>query len=155
MSSDMDGLEMAYMYMAFNTTLSSIFHWRFLVIFSLCETAEWCMDSIHHSAVGRKIFEFSNEKYLSSVHQYEKLESGIWDLQCTHIPLWMKVVVLIIYPIRPLVKYGKGPHIPFVNQKYETDIQLVSLVEYQFHIFDPLMEYGVLCHIPLVDGWDI
>ena len=67
----------------------------------------------------------------------------------------MKVVVLIIYPIRPLVKYGKGHHIPFVNQKYETDIQLVSLVEYQFHIFDPLMEYGDLCHIPLVDGWDI
>ena len=67
----------------------------------------------------------------------------------------MKVVVLIIYPIRPLVKYGKGPHIPFLNLKYETDIQLVSLVEYQFHIFDSLMEYGVLCHIPLVDGWDI
>ena len=64
-------------------------------------------------------------------------------------------MVLIIYPIGPLVKYDKGPHIPFVNQKYETDIQLVSLVEYQFHIFDPLMEYEVLCHIPLEDLWDI
>ena len=48
-----------------------------------------------------KLFEVSRGNYLTSVSQFTVYNHK-----------WMKVVVLIIYPIRPLVKYGKGLHIP-------------------------------------------
>ena len=49
----------------------------------------------------------------------------------------------IIYPTRPRVEYGKGPHIPFFTRWIS--------VSY----FWSTNGIGVLCHISRVGGWDI
>ena len=69
-------------YLFINTTLLSIFHWRFSVIFALFETAEWCMD--WYTTLWQKVFEFNHlisveyEIYYVLIFHSPDLQSGVW-----------------------------------------------------------------------------